>query len=510
MREAPESVPEDEREALLTVAHGAVVTSGGVSLRRVLLTATEFVLTRGLGAVVYGVYALAWRLAQLLLRFVNFGSVQTLQRYVPAAAGDPGRRGRIAGLAYATTLLVGLAVTGVLAVAAAPVNDLTVAHPAFPPALRLFGLMIVLLGVVKIHAALLRAVGSARGEVLFNRVLPPAVRLACATAALALGFSVVGVAGALAAGTGALALAGLPTVIRATDIRPTLRGVRREAREFYNHATPIGLSSIGKIFQNRVDIVLVGLLLTATDAGVYNVVLVLVAIAWIPLKSFNQLLPPVASDLHAAGETETLNAVYSAVTRLILTTVLPIIAVQVVFGRALLAAFGGTFVAGYPPLVAYLGGVLVGSTVGATGWLLMMTDHQYARMVLDWLLAAGNVALTYLFVVEFGLVGAALGTAAAIAIQNSIQVVLLRRFEGLWPFDATYLRPVAASLVMAGAMFVVRAAIGGAAGPLVGVPVGLVVYVGALLAIGVPARDRLVVRELATRYRDGVTAAVTG
>jgi len=57
--------------------------------------------------------------------------------------------------------------------------------------------------------------------------------------------------------------------------------------------------------------------------------------------------------------------------------------------------------------------VFVGSAVGATGWLLMMTDHQYARMALDWLLAVLNVALTYAFVVRYGLVGAALGTSLA-------------------------------------------------------------------------------------------------
>jgi len=200
------------------------------------------------------------------------------------------------------------------------------------------------------------------------------------------------------------------------------------------------MSSLGKVFQNRVDVLLVGALLTATAAGVYNVVLVLIAIAWIPLLSFNQLLPPVASELYADGRTETLNAVYTSVTRQIVTSVIPILAVLVVFGRELLGLFGEPYVAGYVPVV-YLGGVFVGSAVGATGWLLMMTDHQYARMALDWLLAVLNVALTYAFVVRYGLVGAALGTSLAIAVQNAIQVVLLRRFEGLWPFDRTYLTP---------------------------------------------------------------------
>jgi O-antigen/teichoic acid export membrane protein len=159
----------------------------------------------------------------------------------------------------------------------------SVSNPLFPPTMRLFGLVIVFAGVVKVHAAVLRSIGSARGEVTFNRLLRPAVRLASAVGAVALGYSVVGVAGALVAGTAILAVGGLPTVVRASGVRPALRGSRTELRGFFNYAAPIELNSFGKVFQNRVDILLVGALLTATAAGVYSIVIVLATIAWIPL-----------------------------------------------------------------------------------------------------------------------------------------------------------------------------------------------------------------------------------
>lgn len=501
-----ETVSEAERDALVTISHGAVVTSGGVSAQRALVAAVEFALARGLGPVAYGVYALAWRIAQLLSRLVTFGSVPTLQRYLPAA--DARRRSRVTGLAYVTTAGVGLLITAGVWLAAPRLNAATVDHPSFPAAMRLLGAVVVLVGLVMVYAATFRADGSARGEVLFNKLLRPAVRLVGALTALALGYSVVGVAGAYAASMLVLVVLGFPLTARVTGVTPTLRGLRRDARRFYDHAAPVAMSSFGKVFQNRADILLVGALLTAVAAGVYNVVLVLVSIAWIPLLSFNQLLPPVASRLHAAGDIDTLNAVYSSVTRLIVTTVVPILAVELVFGRDLLALFGPTYTRGYGPLAVYLAGVFVGSAVGATGWLLMMTDHQYARMALDWLLAVLNVALTYVFVVEFKLVGAALGTSLAIAVQNALQVLLLRRFEGLWPFDATFLRPLAAGAVMAAAMLGVRSLlVDGSLAIAAGVLVGLPSYLGALSVLGVDPRDRLVVRELATRYRNTIADA---
>ena len=112
---------------------------------------------------------------------------------------------------------------------------------------------------------------------------------------------------------------------------------------------------------------------------------------------------------------------------------------------------------------------------------------------------------TYAFIVRFGLVGAALGTSLAIAIQNGIQVLLLRRFEGLWPFDRTFLTPVAAGVVALAVMWGVRTAVPGRAAVVVGTVVGAITYVGALRVLGVDPRDRLVVRELAGRYAADLT-----
>ncbi|MEF8976992.1 MAG: lipopolysaccharide biosynthesis protein, partial [Halapricum sp.] len=450
---------------------------------------------------------LAWRISQVLIRLVTFGSVPALQRFLPAA-DDSARRSSVAGLAYATTIGFGTLIALGVWLLAPRINDLTVSESSFPPTMRLFGVLVGLVGLVMITAAVFRAIGSARGEVLFNKLLRPGVRLAGALTALALGYSTVGVAGAIVAWTLALVVVALPVSVRSTGIVPRIRRVRSEVRAFYNHAGPVAMSSLGKVFQNRIDLLLVGALLTAVAAGVYNVVLVLVAIAWIPLLSFNQLLPPVASDLYADDRMDTLNAVYSSVTRLIITTVLPFLAVLGVYGGELLAVFGRTYTRGYLPLVVYLGGVFVGSAVGATGWLLMMTDHQYARMVLDWLLAVLNVALTYAFIIRYGLVGAALGTSLAISVQNGLQVLLLRRFEGLFPFDRTFVKPLAAGLVMIGAMLAVRTALDGLAAVGIGTVAGLSGYLLALVGLGLDPRDRLVVRELVGRYRSVLGDAI--
>jgi O-antigen/teichoic acid export membrane protein len=240
-RDQREDISDEEREALVTIANGAIITSGGHLGQRVLMTAVEAILARGLGPTAYGVYALAWRIAQLLVRLVTFGSVPALQRYLPALTENTTRRS-VVGFAYLTTLGLGGMIATTVWFSAPRINDLTVDEPSFPATMRAFGVLVVLLGVIAITAGLFRAVKSARGEVILNRVLRPAVRMVGAVTALSLGYSVAGVAGTIVVPTGLLVVVAVPLAGLVTGLSPTLRGTRREAHRFYNHAAPVALT----------------------------------------------------------------------------------------------------------------------------------------------------------------------------------------------------------------------------------------------------------------------------
>jgi len=80
--------------------------------------------------------------------------------------------------------------------------------------MRAFGFLVGSLGVVMVASAIFRAVGSARGEIAFNKLLRPGVRLVGALTALALGYSVVGVAGGIVVATALLAAVAAPLSAR--------------------------------------------------------------------------------------------------------------------------------------------------------------------------------------------------------------------------------------------------------------------------------------------------------
>jgi len=494
-------VPDEELDALQSVSHGAVLSVGGVSLQKLLLFLLNLVLTAALSVGLYGVYALGNRITKILLQFGGLGSNAALVRFLPEYRDDPGRQDRIIGIAYATATVVSVALGAAVFLSAGRVNAMTIGHPAFPPVLRLFAVVLPFDVFSRLLAFLFRALEMPRYQVLITRVLRPGGRLVAAGVAVLLGLSVAGVVGALAVAAAVVAGIALWLSIVRTGLRPSFSADRGEAAEFYNHAGPNTLSRFGKIFQSRIDVILVGFLLSADAAGIYNIAFFVTSIIAIPLLAFNQLLPPIASKLYADGKHATLNAVYSNVTRLVLTGTMMLAVTGLVYRVELLSLFGTEYARGSLVLATFVVGRIVANGAGATGWLLLMTDHQYLRMVNSWILGALNLAFSYYFVLEFGIIGAALGTAGSLALVNLVRLAQLWYLEGLQPYDARYLKPLTAAAAMAATMLALRSVFSGRLLLLVGTVAGLVTFGAVLSALGIEPRDRRLVGALFEQYR---------
>ncbi|MFB6219640.1 MAG: oligosaccharide flippase family protein [Halobacteriaceae archaeon] len=352
-------------ESLESVTHGAVVNGGGALAQRVLQFLVNLLLTQGLPVAVYGVYSLGDRFVRILARFAPLGANQSVVRFLPEY-DDPARRNRIVGIAYLTTAAASALLGGALWVAAPAANALTIDRPEFVGVLRLFALMLPAFAFVRVFANMFRALELVEYQTALMRVGVPAARLLAVVVALAAGFSVFGVVGAITLATTVLAALSLGLILRRTDLRAARPAVG-ESGEFYNHALPTAVTNIGAVLRTRIDVVLIGFLLTSDAAGIYNVALVITGFIFLPLIAFNALLPAVASDLYTDGKHAALNAVYSTATRWIVTTTLPMAAITYVYRVELLDIFGPAYTRGAAVLAVFVVGRIVGNGVGATG-----------------------------------------------------------------------------------------------------------------------------------------------
>ena len=489
---------EDEggwRNALESVADGLAFSIIG----RIVIMGVGFllnlVLTRTLGVALYGVFTFGQKLVTTIVLFSNFGADVSVMKFLSANTDDPDYQRRILGVSYLTTIVVGGAIAVALFVAAPTVNTWTLADPRFEAALRVFAFAIPLQGLTKIATNSFRGLERA-GYQTGMRILPPVCQLSAIGIALALGYSLYGAVVGFTAGTGLAFVLSVSVLLYQTHLRPTFGLSWTEIREFFDFSIPFTFSRAGAILYRRTDIFMVGLLLTSSAVGLYNVALLVGSLIAMPLGGLNQLFPSVASRLHADGKRDTLESVYTTVTRWSITASLPIAAPLVVFPDEMLGIFGAEFVAGTTVLVVFAAGQIINAAAGPSNDVLTMTDHQYLVMVNHWVFGALNIALNYVLILEIGVVGAAIATATVLGLLNVTRVLEVWYLEDLFAYTRLLWKPCFAIVVATAAMLACRPLASGLVLLLGGGFVGVLVYAGVLLALGIDDRDR----EVASRY----------
>lgn len=487
--------------SIRSVTRGASVFFVGTSINNVQRFLINLLLTRTLGTTLYGVYTYGITLMTVSSVFTNLGTNQSLLRFIPEYEDDSARQNRIIGLASLTTFVASIVVAAVAFVAAPVVTDLTLNNPMMTDVIRLFAIVLPFKELGETIGYVFQSVEMQGHQMLTSSVGLQAFRLAAIAVAIALGAAFIGIIAAMIVAWIVAFGFGLLLLFSRTSFRPTFGGSSKdELVEFYNFSAPLTLTQAGSVLQSRVDILMVGFFLSGSAVGIYNVAAVLSRFLTMPLTGFSKLFPPIASGLYARGEIAELESVYSQITRWSFTlSLLPSIA-MVIYADEALSIFGEEFVAGSGVLILFVVGQLTNAAVGPSGYVLMMTNHQYLTMLNQWVLGVSNVVLNYVFITNFGIIGAALATAGTMTVINLIKVGQVWYMEGLMPYSFAFGKPVVAGVVAAGVMYACTMFLSGLVLLVAGSAVGTVVYAGVMFVNGIETEDREFFADIAARF----------
>src|SRR3712207_9430718 len=70
-------------------------------------------------------------------------------------------------------------------------------------------------------------------------------------------------------------------------------------------------------------------------------------------------------------------------------------------------------------------------------------------MIITTIGALTGVAVCFALIPDFGMIGAAIGAAAAILTENTATLIFVRRRLGFWPYNLVFWKPLAAGLLPA-------------------------------------------------------------
>lgn len=166
------------------------------------------------------------------------------------------------------------------------------------------------------------------------------------------------------------------------------------------------------------DVLLLGLLRSTREAGIYTVVAQISGMIAFGVTAINTIAAPLIAERHALGKRDEVRRVlYLATLGMTIYGVLVAGAI-IAFRTPILALYGPDFVPGATALVVLVAGQLVIAFNGPVGFVMTMTGHERTASAYVGATAGLNLVLNLLLIPRFGLIGAAAATATAVALRS--------------------------------------------------------------------------------------------
>jgi len=182
------------------------------------------------------------------------------------------------------------------------------------------------------------------------------------------------------------------------------------------------------------DIVLLGYFVEPDDIATYFAATRIANLMAFIQFSVAALAVPKFAELHSAGKHSELQTFVHGSIQWIFWPTLAAGIFLLLVGEFALGLFGENFGAGYPLLFLLMAGFLARAATGSTEYLLNMTGNQNAVAWTYGIAAVGNLALNFLLVPSFGLMGAATATAVSIVGSTLCLAVVVQRRLGITAF----------------------------------------------------------------------------
>jgi O-antigen/teichoic acid export membrane protein len=237
-----------------------------------------------------------------------------------------------------------------------------------------------------------------------------------------------------------LAAAILYTVMAATALvlgslwwrraRPTAERGRVDARLLWASCFPLWIVMLMALAVQWSGQLIAGVWVPAEEVAHFAVAQRTAMLVSFILIAVNLVVAPRFAALHAQQKHAELEQLALRATRLMTLFALPVILLICLFPGWIMGWFGEAYRSSAPLLVILAVGQLVNVVTGSVGFLLSMTGHE--RDLRNVVLISGPLAIGAALILTpfFGVTGAAIATALAVACQNLLAVYRVKQRLG--------------------------------------------------------------------------------
>ena len=495
----------EERTILAGTGQNAV----GLVAAMLAAFATQVLITRALGSAAFGVVTVATQLAFVGGAATRFGMDMAAVRRVAIDLGR-GERARVRAVVARAAVVAGAVSLAAGAVVFGASDWLARAFTTAPgdgrSAFRAAAVALPFVALAQVYLGATRGLKVMRHTLYIYWLGQPAAWIA---------LMVLGWVWARTVGVSVLAYAGSWIVATAAAVWVWRRltagfgGLPPEPGEtgdLLRYGAPRAPAALFSQLLFWTDLFVLAHFASSSEVGVYAAAVRAAQVILLFLISVNYVFSPFVADLYARRQRDRLDALFKSLTRWMLAATLPIFIVFAVAPGTVLRLFGEGFGAGRGALLILMAGQLINVATGSVGFILIMVG----RTAIDLAVNAGAVALSVataaMLVPRYGMEGAAVAGALTLAVSNLCRLALVWRYLRIQPFTREYLRlavPVIAGAVAA--LLAHRVAGGGSWQVDLGSTAlaGTLAYGAALVAAGLPSRERMAALRLLSLIRRG-------
>lgn len=477
-----------------------LVTTGVVSFVGAFILSV--IVARTFGKVAFGLWAIAFSLAQLLSTVGLLGADWIVMRqgsYYEGIGDEPRFRRTIhVSLLIAT---VGLLLCAAILFFWADAIALSVFHDdAIAPLLRITAVVTPVIGIRQVLVYATQAFKEMKDAALIRNILQPAARLVFVVAAIWISGSVVAAYdGLLVAEVGLLAFSYVVLNRRISLVGETA-GV--ETATLVRFAIPAWASRLAGQSRSQIMPILLGSLAAIATSAVYSASNRIAGALQSVVNSLNQVYTAIGSDMFLQGRKAELAAVYRSAAKWTFTLGAPLLVLMLVFPKELLSLFGPGFREGNVALVILAVGLLFNFGTGPVTVTLIIVGRSSLALVDYFVVIVLEVALAFWLIPRYGLIGGAIAKAVGTTSNNVVPMLQVWWRERMLPFRWDFWKPaasaVAAALVARVVVDVLPVGGGVEAAAVAGLTIG-VVYVPCVLLLGLNTDDRAALQALKLR-----------
>lgn len=449
----------------------------------------------------FGVFTFGITLVETAAAVALFGMKRSLFKFMSEAVvrGETELRAVANGMALALT--TGTVITLAVSVGA----DFLAGLFRLPSAARPLLLLTPAIPMIVVSDILLVAIRFTRQmrfEVWARSVAEPITLTATVAIAYYAGARETGLLIGYVASLAVAAVASVIFFVRIFPLRTCLRIPLQweEMRRLITFSGPTAGYELMLLLTDKVDIFLVTYFSPAAVVGIYGMARQLSTVTKKIRQGFDRILPPILSESIAAGDMERARDQLAMVARWILSIEVLIVLGFAFYAGHLLGLLGGAFAAGAVILILLLIGDAINGSLGVSE-LPIVYLRPSVNIAIGAAMLLMSVATNIWLIQAMGAVGAALSVVITYALVNAGRVGVNRWLFHITPVKPSILKPLLAAFPAVAAMLAWQHLSADVpwVGTLVGVPVLVASYVGALLLLGLEPEDRRQLRRLRRR-----------